>query len=474
MKKNLLFVFADQWRAGAMGASREDPVLTPNMDAFCEDATYCDHAFSTFPVCSPHRASLLTGRYPLTLGMFTNCKTGLSMRLKDEEIGMGQALKEAGYQTAYIGKWHLDEPEQNHHAEPESGARDWDAFTPPGPRRHGFDYWYSYGTYDMHLNPHYWQDTPQMICPGKWSVEHETDKAMEYLSKTRKEGQPFALYLSWNPPHSPYDQVPQKYLDLYPDVELKANVSLERIHHHTGEEVNYTEEELKLATRQYYGAVSGLDDQFGRLIGFLKEQGLYDNTIIVLSSDHGDMMGSHGLMGKHVWYEESVRIPFVVRVPGNEKRVCHTCIGSQDMMPTILGLLEAEIPETVEGDDCSEFLVTDKEDPGRVSFLCACPGRDVFLKKFREHGKDPRTFGWRGVRTEDHTYIMELGYDVEPRPKRYLYNNQQDRYQQHPADLTREADRRTARALEEQVIRWMERQKDGFLENWRQEAGEGL
>lgn len=78
------------------------------------------------------------------------------------------------------------------------------------------------------------------------------------------------------------------------------------------------------------------------------------------------------------------------------------------------------------------------------------------------------------MRTQDHTYIMELGYDVEPRPKRYLYNNQQDRYQQHPADLTREADRRTARALEEQVIRWMERQKDGFLENWRQEAGEGL
>ena len=184
-----------------------------------------------------------------------------------------------------------------------------------------------------------------MIRPGKWSVEHETDKAMEYLSQAAKKDMPFALYLAWNPPHSPYDQVPEKYLKLYPDVKLKDNVNLEHIHHHTWEAVNYTQEELKLATRQYYAAVSGLDDQFGRLIHFLKEHGLYEDTVIVLSSDHGDMMGSHGLMGKHVWYEESIRIPFVVRVPGNDKRICRTCIGSQDMMPTVLGLLDVEIPD---------------------------------------------------------------------------------------------------------------------------------
>lgn len=471
-KKNLLFVFADQWRAGAMGASCEDPVLTPNMDAFCEDATYCDHAFSTFPVCSPHRASLLTGKYPLSLGMFTNCKNGLSMRLKDEEIGIGQVLKQAGYQTAYIGKWHLDEPEQNHCSAPLSGARDWDAYTPPGVRRHGFDYWYSYGTYDVHLDPHYWQDTPEMIRPGKWSVEHETEKAMEYLEQVRKKDQPFALYLSWNPPHSPYDQVPQRYLDLYPDVALKKNVDLNQIHHHTGEQVNYTEEELKLATRQYYAAVSGLDDQFGRLLQFLKEQGLYENTVIILSSDHGDMMGSHGLMGKHVWYEEAIRIPFVVRFPGNQKRVCHTCIGSQDMMPTVLGLLDVKIPDTVEGEDCSEFIVTGKEDEERVSFLCACPGREVFLKKFREYGKDPRKFGWRGVRTQSHTYVMELGYDVVAEPARYLYCTGTDALQLNPLDLTDEKNRELARRLEADVTGWMRQQGDGFVKNWEKEAGE--
>lgn len=470
MRKNLLFVFADQWRADAMGYARADPVYTPNMDAFCAEATYCDHAFSTFPVCTPHRASLMTGRYPLSMGMFTNCKTGLSMRLGDGELGVGQMLKDAGYQTAYIGKWHLDEPEQNHCPEPLSGARDWDAFTPPGPRRHGFDYWYSYGTYDRHLHPHYWKDTPQMIQVDEWSVEHETSKALEYLSTVREEGRPFALYLSWNPPHSFYDQVPQKYLDLYPDVKLKDNVCLEKIHHHTGEQVPYTPEELSLITRQYYAAVSGLDDQFGRLINYLKETGIYEDTVVVLSADHGDMMGSHGLMGKHVWYEESIRIPFVIRVPGNEKRLCKTCIGSQDMVPTLLGILDLPIPDTVEGRDCSSCILTEREDLDRVSYLCACPGRNVFLDRFAQAGKDPKAFGWRGVRTQEYTYVMELGYDVVPHPARYLYCTAEDPQQMHPLDPEAPENRRLSGHLEANVIAWMERQGDGFLEIWKKEV----
>ncbi len=469
-QKNLVFVFADQWRAGAMGYAHEDPVLTPNMDAFCADATYCDHAFSTFPVCTAHRASLITGRYPLSMGIFTNCKTGLSMRLGDDEIGVGQMLKAAGYQTAYIGKWHLDEPEQNHCEAPASGARDWDAFTPPGVRRHGFDYWYSYGTYDWHLTPHYWHDTPEMIRVNEWSPRHETTKAIEYLRDIRKKDQPFALYLSWNPPHSIYDQVPQEYLDLYPDVQLKDNVRFDHIHHHTGEVVDYTPEQMKLTTRQYYAAVSGLDDQFGRLVHYLKEAGLYDDTVIVLSADHGDMMGSHGLMGKHVWYEESVRIPFVVRVPGNEKRLCRTCIGSQDMTPTLMGILGVPIPDTVEGADLSACLLTEQEDLSRESFLCACPGRDVFLKKFAEAGRDPKMFGWRGVRTQDYTYVMELGYDVVAKPARYLYCTAADPQQMHPLALDVPENRDTAAALEARVLAWMRRQNDGFAENWLSEA----
>ncbi len=469
-KRNLIFVFADQWRADAMGYANADPVITPNMDAFCQEATYCDHAFSTFPVCSPHRASLMTGRYPLSMGMFTNCKTGSSMRLADTEIGIGQVLKQEGYQTAYIGKWHLDEPEQNHDPAPESGARNWDAFTPPGVRRHGFDFWYSYGTYDMHMNPHYWQDTNEMIQIDQWSVSHETEKAIEYMQKIREPDRPFALYLSWNPPHSPYDQVPQKYVDLYPSIKRKENVSLEGLHHHTWERVDYSSQELDMATRQYYAAVSGLDENFGRLIAYLKQADLYDDTVVVLSADHGDMMGSHGLMGKHVWYEESIRIPFVVRIPGNEKRQCKTCIGSQDIMPTVLGLLGIRIPGSVEGIDCSEWLVTPDEDLSKVSFLCACPGRELFLRNFTQAGKDPKGFGWRGVRTQSHTYVIELGYDVVEHPARYLYNTERDPQQINPLDLTIAENKALARELEKKICAWLQAQSDDFYENWQREA----
>lgn len=468
-KKNLLFVFADQWRGDAVGFAGADPVLTPNIDEFCAQNIYCKHAFSTFPVCTPHRASLITGKYPLSTGIFTNCKIGLNMRLGDDEIGIGQMLKEHGYQTAYIGKWHLDEPEQNSCKEPPSGARDWDAFTPKGVRRHGFDYWYSYGTYDVHLHPHYWKDTNDMIKVDDWSVKHETDEAIKYMQHKVDKDKPFALYISWNPPHSPYDQVPQKYLDLYPDVKLKDNVCLEEIHHHTGEEVGYTQDELKLATRQYYAAVSGIDEQFGRLIKYLKETGLYDNTVVVLSSDHGDMMGSHGLMGKHVWYDESIRIPFVVHTPDVSSNICNTCIGSQDMLPTVLGLLDLPIPSCVEGVDCSNALKGIGEDLEKEAFLCACPGRNVFLDNFEKAGKSPKNYGWRGIRTQDYTYVIELGYNVIPCPKRYLYDMKNDPHQKQQLLLTNDKNKSIAIELEKRIINWLDEYNDGFKDIWEKE-----
>lgn len=467
-QKNLLFIFADQWRGSAIGYAHEDPVETPNMDAFCEESVYCDHVFSTFPLCSPHRASLLTGKYPLSLGFFTNCKTGLSMRLGDEETGIGEVLKQSGYQTAYIGKWHLDEPEINYDENPVSGAKAWDAFTPPGIRRHGFEYWYSYGTWDEHLHPHYWKNDPEMISVHQWSVEHETEKAMEYLREAKQTDSPFALYLSWNPPHSPYDQVPEKYYDIYKDkkLPLRANVCPDQIHHHTGEVVPYGEAGLLEATREYYAAVSGLDDQFGRLLCFLKEEGLYEDTVIVLSSDHGDMMGSHGLMGKHVWYEESIRIPCIFRIPGIEGKVCSTCMASQDMMPTVLGLLGIPVPGEVEGEDCSLYLTEAQEDPDRVSFICAAPGSAGLIKKFRGHGLNPAHYGWRGIRTQDYTYVMELGYDIPAVKQRHLYHTKADRFQMHPLDVTDPANQGLAAELERLTLEWMAGQKDGFLENW--------
>ena len=200
-------------------------------------------------------------------------------------------LKDADYQTASIGKWHLNEPSRTTAGNPFSGARNWDAFTPPGVRRHGFDYWYSYGTLRRPPEAHYWRDTPKMICADEWSVQHETSKAIEYLRDVRTR-RPFALYISWNPPHSPYDQVPQKYSDLYPDVTLKDNACLERYSSCNREPAPYTRpEQMKLATRQYYAMVSGLDRTAtsGSYIYQKMPAGLYDDTVSCSRRDHGDM-----------------------------------------------------------------------------------------------------------------------------------------------------------------------------------------
>lgn len=462
-KKNLLFIFADQWRRDAMGFANADPVKTPNMDSFARESVYCTDAVSTFPLCSPHRASLLTGKNPLHTGVFTNCKTGLAMGLKEEEYCIGNALKDCGYQTGYIGKWHLDEPDKNHSENPESGARNWDAFTPPGVRRHGFDFWYSYGAWDQHMTPHYWKDTPEQIKVQDWSPRHETDVALDYI-ESHAGGDPFALFISWNPPHSPYDLVPQEYLDLYPeDVPLKKNVDLTNIHHHTYEPVGYTKEELMQVTREYYAAVSGLDDQFGRLIKRLKELGIYDDTIIVLSADHGDMMGSHGLMAKHVWYEESIGIPLVVGGGALPASVCHTLIGSPDFMPTLLGLLNLPIPETVEGIDCSQDIKGNPMHIDHVCFLAACPGRDVFLEAFKKAGKEPMDFGWRGIRTKRYVYVVDVGYRTEPELVRYLYDLETDPMEKHGEKIENPAEHPIAQELDFRLREWLEEQGDGFL-----------
>lgn len=464
-KKNLLYIFADQWRGSALGFAQEEAVMTPNIDVFCEQSVYCDHTYSTFPLCSPHRASLLTGKYPLSTDFFTNCKTGIPLRLKDEEVGIGQVLKKAGYQTAYIGKWHLDEPESNHYDKPVSGATNWDAFTPPGVRRHGFDFWYSYGACDKHLTPHYWKDSSEMIQVDQWSVEHETDKVLEYLEETSQREKPFALYLSWNPPHSPYNQVPDKYMDLYRDqnLSLRPNVQFEGLQHHTEEKVDYDKEGLIMASKQYYAAISGLDEQFGRIITYLKETGLYEDTLVILSADHGDMMGSHGLMGKHVWYEEATKIPYIIHYPGCEPHTCKTCMGSQDMMPTILGMLDVEIPSTVEGVNCSDIILKGEEEPDKVSFLCACPGRDVYLQEFRQAGKNPMAYGWRGVHTERYTYVVEAGYHTADCEKRYLYDNEKDPLQEQPVDLQASDYCLIADKLEKLVEEWVKQQEDPFV-----------
>lgn len=401
----------------------------------------------------------------MSTGVYTNCKIGADVMLRPEETCISDVLLDSGYQTGYIGKWHLDLPELNVTDEPESGARDWDAYTPPGPKRHGFQYWYSYGAWDEHLAPHYWKDSPEKIQVNQWSVEHETDQALNFI-KNRSSKQPFALFLSWNPPHSPFDQVPEKYKQLYKreQIVLRENVNQETFGVHTGEPVDGGLEELKEKQLNYFAAISGIDDQFSRILRLLKDEELDENTIVVLTSDHGEMMGSHGLMAKHVWYEESIGVPFCIRWPKVLPQTrTDVLLNSVDIMPTLLSLLQLDIPQSVEGNDLSSFMIEQGNGGPEAAYLCGYPGRKEAIEAFREAGLDNTAYGWRAVRTKQYTYVIHHGYAPGEKSIRLLYNLEKDKFQLQPEKIEDSLKHPIARGLEQKLRTWLKDLKDPFL-----------
>lgn len=466
MKPNLIYIFADQWRKQAVGFMGEDPVITPNIDKFAQESLVFNHALSCTPLCSPHRAALMTGKYPQSTGVYTNCKNGADVMLSPEEVGIGDALKSAGYQTGYIGKWHLDLPEQNECPEPESGAREWDAYTPPGAKRHGFDFWYSYGAYDHHLKPHYWKDTPEMIQVDQWSLEHETDVALDFIrAKGKEQTEPFALFVSWNPPHSPFELVPERYKELYRgrEMNLRPNVSSQQLAAHTGEPFESGDEALMRYTRDYFAAVSGMDEQFGRIWREVQELGLAENTLIVLSADHGELMGSHGLMAKHSWHEESIAIPCMMSWRGTMGQGSTDILfNSVDIMPTLLGLVGVPVPASVEGLDLSGDILGTSHTDISSAFICAFPGRKDAIELFASAGLDNRSYGWRGIRTSLYTYVVHRGYAPGAEVQRLFYEHEKDPYQLTPVVWKGRPQTELIISLEEELKSWLDRTEDKF------------
>lgn len=465
MKPNLLYIFADQWRYEAMGCHHADQVITPNMDRFAEESVDFCHAYSTYPLCSPHRASLLTGKYPFSLGMWTNCKPGLEEKvmLRPQEISIGRVLKENGYNTGYIGKWHLDASELGFYPNPPSGAQEWDAYTPPGERRQGFDYWLSYGACDDHLNPHYWMDSKEQIRPGKWSVEFETDKALEFMAERKDQDKPFALFLSYNPPHLPYELVPEKYENRFKDLDIQYRPNVP-------EETR--KDPLMTKTRQYFAAVNGVDENFGRILDYLKENGLEENTLVVLSADHGDMMGSQGLMSKNVWYEESIHIPLVMRWKGKiAPGVNDSLFASIDHMPTLLGLMGLPIPETCQGFDHARGILEEKADGPEDMFICSYPGGADMVAAFAKRGLTHKAYGWRGIKTKDKTYVISNGYEPDAPQEELLYDDSADPWQLSPRRIPADCREEEILSLRRRLKEYLDSLDDPFL--WR-ERGENV
>ncbi len=445
---NLLILFPDQFRSGAQGHRLQDPVHTPHIDGLRAEGTDCVRAYSNSPVCSPARAMWHTGRYPFSNGVISNCHSGhtdYGIYLKESERCLSDVLNGVGYDVGYIGKWHLDSPTEPFVSAPEAWDKNvWDTFTPPGPKRHGHSFWYSYGAFNDHLRPHYWRtDGVERIEVPGWSPRHETDVAIDFIrnrnGSQRDCSRPFALTLSWNPPHPPHNQVPAEYLEPY---EGRSAAELLK-------SANVNHRDLPGATARacadvqgYFGAITGIDDQVGRLLACLREEGIEDDTLVVFASDHGEMMGSHGRIQKGSWYEESMAIPFLVKLPGKVPAGGRTdvLLGMPDVMPTLLGLLglRDEIPSSVEGIDLSPAILGEPfggstAEPEALLFVNAMPGLRAVVDWANSgapssspydpaslaalHANPEQTqhlsaliaanpLGSRGVRSKTHTYVV--------------------------------------------------------------------
>jgi arylsulfatase A-like enzyme len=375
-RPNLLVVVADQWREQAFGFAGDPNVKTPNFDALASLSVRCVNAVSGMPVCSPTRASFLTGQRPLTHGVFIN-----DVSLNPEAVTIGKVLRDAGYDTAFIGKWHVDGHGRLSYIPPE--------------RRQGFIYWkVNECTHDYTNSIFYSDDSPEKAHWSGYDAIDQTHDAMQYLRDHAKSEKPFVLFLDWGPPHDPYLTAPEKYRALYDPrtVTLRANVPESM--------AEYTRKNIA----GYYAHCSALDDCMGELRATLEETGLDDNTILVFTADHGDMLGSQGQIKKQKPYDESARVPLLYHWPrglGEQPRVLDAPTNSEDLMPTLLGLCAVGIPKTVEGLDYSKYLHGGANPgDGATVLTCAAPFGEW---ERRKGGRE-----YRGVRTTRYTYIRDL------------------------------------------------------------------
>lgn len=439
-RPNIIYIFPDQFRNSALQFWNEsgfrskvqfkaDPTHTPHLNKFASEAVVLSNAISNCPLSSPHRGMLLTGMYPDGSGVTQNCN---SMRpnssLRTDVIAISDVLSQQGYDCAYIGKLHVDYPTPNNPQNPGTYVEDrslvWDAYT-PAEHRHGFNYWYSYGTFDEHKNPHYWDTEGNRHDPCEYSPKHEADKAIEYLSQKRDKTKPFFMMVSMNPPHSPYnslDDCMEEDYNLYKDIPLQQLLVRPNLN-------------PKLTHRQanapyYFANITGVDREFGRILNALKQMGLDQNTIVVFSSDHGETLGSQVQDAKNSPYSEALNVPFMIRYPQKLKpRVSNLLLSTPDIMPTLLSLagLKQHIPSTVQGVDLAKEL--NKIKPSKAAPKAALYIQNVDGPKNKE-GKVLSYFPLtRGLKTDRYTLAITIDKTTKQLKTVLLFDDLKDPYQ---------------------------------------------
>lgn len=419
-RPNVLVLLTDQWRAQATGYAGDPNVSTPHLDSLAAISVNFKNAVSGMPVCSPFRASLLTGQRPLTHGVFMN-----DVQLDTNAVTIAKVFAKEGYDTGYIGKWHLDG-----HGRLQNVV--------PGQRRQGFKFWKGNEcTHDYNESVYYDNDDPNRKIWEGYDTFEQTDAAIDYMSNRKTADNPFLMILSYGTPHAPYHTAPIEYRNRFdPEkIILRENVP------------DNLKEQAKKDLAGYYAHIAALDDMIGKVIKNLRDSGQLENTIIVFTSDHGDLLGSHGAYKKQQPYEESSRVPMLYHIPKNLKIPSgerDALMNSEDIMPTLLSLCNISIPNTVEGIDYRPYLEGKDLTLGNETLLtCVQPFGQ--WNKVEHDGRE-----YRAIKTKQYTYAKDLNgawllfdNDADPYQMNNLVNNS------NYAELKLDLDNRLTKRLKE-------------------------
>ncbi len=440
---NLIYVFADQLRRFSCGYAGDEFARTPNIDRLARESLDVRNAVSSTPVCAPYRASLMTGKYQSSTGMVIN-----ELRLSPQHECFGQVLSKGGYDTAYIGKWHMWANQLGHHEETKNG------FVPPGPYRLGFDqYWAAYNFNHTYHDAPYFRDTPRRETHKIYEPDSQTTMAIDYLKARRGQSKPFAMFLSWGPPHDPWDwaNCPSDFTEQFRNVKIPLRPNYSDTPDPYADEWATPPKNYRASVDQYqqgyYAMTADVDRSVGRLLDAVREQGLENDTLFVFTSDHGEMFGSHGRRAKYIFYEEACRVPFLVRWPGHIRPgAIDTLLSTPDIMPTLLGALGLRAPRAVEGADLSGNLLG-RSSHGPEAIYMQGMGTTAAWKDGTE---------WRALRDHQYTYAIYHRDRSE-----LLFDNVADPYQMKnlASDRANNAKLEYYRA---QLQRWMKDHNDTF------------
>ncbi|MCP4396687.1 MAG: sulfatase-like hydrolase/transferase [bacterium] len=354
---NIIYIVADQFRGDCLGVEQSrHPVMTPHLDQIGWEGARFTRAYADCPICMPQRATMLTGQSASRFGVTTNFMGVTDRTPIEPSHGLpGRLTREAGYQTKAIGKMHFNPQRARFGFEHVSLHPDdyiiWLAEHGMGGlfRGHGLGGNEVYPTTSV---------VPEQFTHTRWI----TDEAIRFL-RQRDPDCPFFLWMIYEAPHSPFDP-PAPYDRLYDNITIPEPAmgdwaAKENIPQHFQElcvtqKYDYLRQEhISEVRRRYYGQISEVDYNLGRLFGALKTQGLYDDTLLVFTSDHGEHLGDHGVFHKHTFLESSARVPLLWKLPqtmaAEGSIVCDMPALTADITPTIFGLVGLKAPEDIDG-----------------------------------------------------------------------------------------------------------------------------